>query len=202
MKMYRPQITLLARERGHPFLAGLYAFKARAQEVIAKILPEPQGSLFTGILLGVESGIPQKLLEDFDYELWPIHKPFETPNDVPTENDLLPYDLVIWSCPLDSPGYISAWEALAAYLDAGGRLFLTGQDIGYWDDGEFPFTLSPQYRKYLKASYVTDDAGTHRLTGTAGEILEGLTVIIEGGDGADNQLYLDEIAVAEPDHQR
>ncbi|MGQ9627252.1 MAG: DNA internalization-related competence protein ComEC/Rec2 [Anaerolineae bacterium] len=64
--MYRPQITLLARERGHPFLAGLYAFKARAQEVIAQILPEPQGSLLTGILLGVERGIPRKLMDSFN----------------------------------------------------------------------------------------------------------------------------------------
>ena len=61
----RPQITLLERGRGNPFWAGLYAFKRRAQDTIARILPDPQAALLTGILLGVESGIPTDLMADF-----------------------------------------------------------------------------------------------------------------------------------------
>jgi uncharacterized repeat protein (TIGR01451 family) len=144
----------------------------------------------------------EQALDDLNYlyDLWTIHQPFETPGDVPTADDLLPYDIVIWSCPEDSPGYVNAWGALADYLDAGGLLFLSGQDIGYWDDGGSPFTLSPQYEDYLKASYVADDAGMHNLTGIAGDIFEGLTLEIEDGDGADNQRLPDEITVADPDH--
>ena len=62
----RPRITLLARGRGNPLRAALLAFKGRAQAIIARILPEPQASLLTGILLGVEGGIPADLMEDFN----------------------------------------------------------------------------------------------------------------------------------------
>ncbi len=43
----------------------LFAFKARALAAIAATFPEPQGSLLSGILLGVESGIPESLQEAF-----------------------------------------------------------------------------------------------------------------------------------------
>ena len=62
----RPRIALLARGRGNPLRAALLAFKGRAQAIIARILPEPQASLLTGILLGVEGGIPADLMEDFN----------------------------------------------------------------------------------------------------------------------------------------
>jgi len=61
----RPQITLLERGRGSPFWATLYAFKRRAQDTIARLLPDPQAALLTGILLGVESGIPADLMDAF-----------------------------------------------------------------------------------------------------------------------------------------
>ncbi len=64
--IYYPRITLLERDQGRAFWKALYSFKARAQNTIAQILPEPQASLLTGILLGVETGIPADLLEDFD----------------------------------------------------------------------------------------------------------------------------------------
>ncbi len=47
-------------------LTYLFAFKRRAQAVIAEMLPEPQASLLTGILLGVESGIPDEVMADFE----------------------------------------------------------------------------------------------------------------------------------------
>ena len=37
----------------------MLAFKNRAQATIAQILPEPEASLLTGILLGNEGGIPR-----------------------------------------------------------------------------------------------------------------------------------------------
>ncbi|MEA3460187.1 MAG: ComEC/Rec2 family competence protein, partial [Chloroflexota bacterium] len=62
----RPWITLLARGRGNSLYDALFAFKRRAQVVIAHILPEPQAALLTGILLGVETGIPASLMDDFN----------------------------------------------------------------------------------------------------------------------------------------
>ena len=43
----------------------LFAFKARALAALAATFPEPQGSLLSGILLGVESGIPESLKDAF-----------------------------------------------------------------------------------------------------------------------------------------
>ncbi len=62
----RPQITLLARNQGNPAYAALFAFKRRMQAVIARLLPEPQAALLTGILLGVRTGIPASLMKDFN----------------------------------------------------------------------------------------------------------------------------------------
>ena len=63
--MWRPRVTVLARDQGFPPLGWLYAFKARAKNVIAHILPEPQASLLTGILLGDDSGIPKSVQDAF-----------------------------------------------------------------------------------------------------------------------------------------
>jgi competence protein ComEC len=63
--MSRPRVTVLARDQGFAPLAWLYSFKARAKNVIAQILPEPQASLLTGILLGDDSGIPKSVQDAF-----------------------------------------------------------------------------------------------------------------------------------------
>jgi competence protein ComEC len=65
--MYRPSLTVLARDQGFAPLGWLYAFKARAKNVIAQTLgvPEPQASLLTGILLGDDSGIPKSVQDAF-----------------------------------------------------------------------------------------------------------------------------------------
>jgi competence protein ComEC len=63
--MSRPRVTVLARDQGFAPLAWLFAFKARAKGVIAHILPEPQASLLTGILLGDDSGIPKSVQDAF-----------------------------------------------------------------------------------------------------------------------------------------
>ncbi|NPV56260.1 MAG: DUF4131 domain-containing protein [Anaerolineae bacterium] len=59
--MYRPQIRVLARGRGNWLMAGLYALRRRGYEVIQAGLPLPEAALLSGILLGVESDIPQEL---------------------------------------------------------------------------------------------------------------------------------------------
>ncbi len=65
--MSRPRVTMLTRNQGFAPLGWLYAFKARATRtrVIAHILPEPQASLLTGILLGDDSGIPKSVQDAF-----------------------------------------------------------------------------------------------------------------------------------------
>ncbi|MGA9351094.1 MAG: DNA internalization-related competence protein ComEC/Rec2 [Anaerolineae bacterium] len=63
--LWRSQITLVDRGQGSTSRRALLAFKRRAQKVIALILHEPQAALLTGILLGIETGIPADLMEAF-----------------------------------------------------------------------------------------------------------------------------------------
>lgn len=60
-----PQITVLKHSTGSPFLAALYAFKARALGVLERIFPAPESDLLAGILLGDDSGISAPLQEAF-----------------------------------------------------------------------------------------------------------------------------------------
>ncbi|MBN1953790.1 MAG: ComEC/Rec2 family competence protein [Anaerolineae bacterium] len=61
----RCRATRLGSGEGSPFTAALLALKGRAQATIAAILHEPEASLLTGILLGIESGIPADLADAF-----------------------------------------------------------------------------------------------------------------------------------------
>lgn len=61
----RPQIELIDSGHGFAPYRWLLTFKAHVKSVIAQILPEPQASLLTGILLGVEAGIPPNVQEAF-----------------------------------------------------------------------------------------------------------------------------------------
>jgi len=61
----RPQVNVLERDQGHPVPALIYGFRDRAYAVIQQILPEPQASLLSGILLGIDSGLPASVQEDF-----------------------------------------------------------------------------------------------------------------------------------------
>jgi len=60
------RITLLSRGHGDPFHRAVYALKGHLRETIALLFPEPSASLLTGILLGIETGIPRSLLDDFN----------------------------------------------------------------------------------------------------------------------------------------
>jgi hypothetical protein len=131
----------------------------------------------------------------YTYDLWRVNDP---DHDVPAADDLLPYDIVFWSSPQDSPGYLNASQVLTNFLKSGGSLFLSGQDVAYYDD-HYPFISAPYFRDYLKARYVQDDTGITDLTGVKGGPFDGLTFAIEGPGGADNQIFPDEISVTEPD---
>jgi len=61
----RPQVKVLANDQGSPILSAIYAFRDRAYIVIQQILPEPQASLLSGILLGIDAGLPAEVQEDF-----------------------------------------------------------------------------------------------------------------------------------------
>jgi uncharacterized repeat protein (TIGR01451 family) len=131
----------------------------------------------------------------YTYDVWTVNDPI---SDAPAAGNLLPYDIVFWSSPQDSPGYLNASDALTTYLKSGGSLFLSGQNVAFYDDF-YPFIYAPYFRWYLKTAYVRDDAGTFNLAGAAGGLFDGLTFSIHGPGGADNQETPDEVQAADPD---
>lgn len=128
------------------------------------------------------------------YEVWRIK---DSKTGAPQMADLRPYDLTIWSSPLDSPGLVGAVGTITRYLSAGGRLFLTGQDIGYWDGGGSGGVAS-YFQNYLRARFVKDDAGVRRVLGTENDVFSDLDLKLEGRGGADNQAAPDVIAPLDP----
>lgn len=60
-----PTLDVLAEGEGNPIYHAIFALKARAQESINHIFPNPQAALLTGILLGDDNGLPPDLAEDF-----------------------------------------------------------------------------------------------------------------------------------------
>jgi len=63
--MSRPRLTLLAANEGSWLLSLLYGLRRRAQATLAAIFPEPEASLLTGILLGIESTLPEEVVDAF-----------------------------------------------------------------------------------------------------------------------------------------
>lgn len=103
--------------------------------------------------------------------------------------------IVIWAAPywgrVTDPGSDSIGQ-LRAYLDAGGRLFISGQNIAaslaqQWNGGGF-------LGDYLHATLRQDDTGLFGLAGAPGDpIGGGLALNISGDDGANDQYSKDEI---------
>lgn len=86
----------------------------------------------------------------------------------PPINTLNQYKLVIWFTGGEYQNTLTATDQtnLQSYLDSGGRLFISGEDIGYdivtvqGNGGPGSF-----YQNYLHATYVTDDALGRSYTG-------------------------------------
>jgi len=62
---------------------------------------------------------------------------------------------------------------VTAYLNAGGRLFVSGTEIGW--DLDYLGNGVAFYNNYLKADYVSDDAATYAVSAVAGSIFAGIT---------------------------
>ncbi len=60
-----PDVQLLARNRGNPFMTVIYAIRQYAYETIQKILPANEAALLSGILLGIDSDIPPTLVRSY-----------------------------------------------------------------------------------------------------------------------------------------
>jgi len=109
----------------------------------------------------------------------------------PDASVLSDYAVVIWLTGDDCTSTLTSTDQanLQTYLNSGGNLFISGQDIGY-DIGGTSF-----YTDYLHANFIQDDANIYTLNGVTGDpIGDGLSIGISGGDGANNQNWQSEIS--------
>jgi len=128
----------------------------------------------------------------YAYDGWTIHNPFF---DLPPAEHLGQYDAVIWSDPAISPGYLGADRPMSAYLEGGGNLLISGQNLGeidgvgldrrFWWDGQ------------LDATYLANATAPFTVTGTAASGYEGVTFTLNGGSSADNQSSPDQARPAD-----
>ncbi len=118
-------------------------------------------------------------------DLYEIRNPFA---NLPAAADLSPYDAVMWSAPLDSPGYLGLGTVISDYLDTGGNLFISGQDVGVWDGSGF---AELWWYGHLAAQFVGETAVTHTLSGLPATPFDGVQLSLNGGSGADNQRFPD-----------
>jgi hypothetical protein len=116
----------------------------------------------------------------------------------PSTGTLFNFPIVVWSVGDAFPTLEeSDRTALAGYLNAGKNLFITGQDIG-WEMHDLGGDAYQWYQDYLHATFITDDSHDNTLEGVPGDIVTGgLDLVIEGGDGADNQVAPDDIDPAD-----
>ncbi len=134
----------------------------------------------------------------FIYEVW------DRLQQGPVGAGLSTYPVVIWLCEWAFPSLdADDREDIAAYLDAGGNLFLSGQDVG-WDLADLTSDLNEFYdsfglslvffEDYLHSRYLVDDSDHSSVTGVAGDpIGDGLEfTLFQPGRSADNQ-YPDEL---------
>jgi hypothetical protein len=107
-----------------------------------------------------------------------------------TSSDLLNFEVVTWQTGFAFPTLdTDDRNALAGYLDGGGKLFITGQDIG-WDLHDQGGSAVTWYHDYLHATYLTDDVNRNYVSGVPHDpITEGMALTLFGGDGANNNLY-------------
>ncbi|MFQ5594331.1 MAG: S8 family serine peptidase [Anaerolineae bacterium] len=125
----------------------------------------------------------------YAYALEKAGVPFDTraitiTDSVPTTEELSAYDIVVWVHPWTSPGTIDLQredtamvDALTGYLQQGGRLLLTGQDIGFLDGGGNPSnpTIMPYYTDLLHARYSSNSAPrSSRIVGNDDDIMAGI----------------------------
>ena len=123
------------------------------------------------------------------YDVW-------TSPPAPSSDDLAAYDIVIWFTGAYRPGLIDADEvaALTACLDAGGKVFLTGQGIaaqlntgGY---GDF-------LQNYLRSTYVATEFINILGAKNGGQVYSPKdSVLISGSGGAANQTVPDHLQAA------
>jgi len=101
------------------------------------------------------------------------------------------YEVVDWmlgeESTIDETFSATEQSMVQSYLNAGGKLFVSGAEIGWDLDHMGSSSDRTFYNNYLKADYAADDANVYAVSGSAGAIFEGLSGI--GYDDGTNGPY-------------
>jgi C1A family cysteine protease len=101
---------------------------------------------------------------------------------------------VVWDCGWGGKLDSGNRSTLESYLDGGGRILFSGEDIGWALNYEADQNLIDFYNDYLHSDYVLDDSGYTSVDGLSGDpIGDGLSFSLNGTDSAMNQFYPSEI---------
>jgi uncharacterized repeat protein (TIGR01451 family) len=128
------------------------------------------------------------------YTVLPIRNPFGLdgqPSDLPDEQDLSPYDIVIWSAPDDSPGILGAGDVISGYLTSGGRFLISGQDVAYYDASFFSSLPSQHYLTDQLKVWFSSEGNLSPVSGVSSTPLDGIELSINTTDSASNQAHPD-----------
>jgi competence protein ComEC len=64
--MNRATIERLTTRQANPFMQAIFDYRSQALDTVYALFPDPEASLLAGILLGIESGIPQEVRDEFN----------------------------------------------------------------------------------------------------------------------------------------
>jgi len=64
--LYYPEVRRLAGDQGSALRSALTDFRARLDDALSDVLPEPEAALASGVLLGKRSALPPDLRQDMD----------------------------------------------------------------------------------------------------------------------------------------
>ena len=113
-------------------------------------------------------------LDDMDiaYAVWEVNS-----QGSPTAEYLINYELVFWHTGMeDDPLTTDEQDALAGYMDAGRKLFMSSENLG---DQLYGTTF---YEDYFHCTHESDHISTTNLSGISGDpIANGTTMLIVGG---------------------
>lgn len=129
-------------------------------------------------------------LEDNGYfaDYLPIRNPYA---DVPDAAKMADYDAVLWSAPYDSPGYLSANDVITDYLGLGGRLLISGQNVGNYDGANGVSAI--WWSRLLEARWLSDSLPEAALSGVPGTPFAGAAYTLNGPESAANQVAPDQV---------
>jgi bacillopeptidase F (M6 metalloprotease family) len=158
--------------------------------VIADLTTTLDVALMAAQILLVDDDVGDAYESYYELAIAAAGRTYLTVTTPPAAADMALFESVVWFTGDDYTSTLTAQDQaeIATYLDGGGRLFISGQDIGY------DINTSAFYGDYLHAAYVQDDVALGGVLGNpANPVGFGFMFDIKGGDGANNQTYPSEV---------